>query len=854
MPSSYDLQIGRIWVPTLQGDYGLSLGNGLEAVGSLVFGGEARPRDLKLTLPVHGEWEDADPRAIANRLRRQLEALLENEAARLPGVYLRWLPFPDRDAWVAIGSAELVDAEGGPTAGNYTLELSDLKRVGTDTTIRPARRIRRADRRLTTVARDAEGTLFSSDFAAAPAIAAHVLPAGAVDLIGARSAPITPPGVRRGLGGSLPVLIDRPVDELVSFEQAAIAAGAGGGDVVIYDRRGKTADAGARAGLAGPNLTDFAGTDGKGGGVAAALDFSASNAGTPIETLVRGRQREDGTWVLYYRVERAPAASPLLRDLLGAAGTPVTPGGVVGVRIRTRELVGGGTRRALIYWHKADGTPSATAVTVAATGTDDVGAGNVAVPADAAFASLAASPLNTVTVWEVEVEAWAIVPGATSTPDFLSGDQRGRRWLGDPGVSFSALEPQAANGWEEVFGSTQRLTAGDVPVLENGLCRLRWGTVGGVPGFYFDVWSSTSSTYVERGRFIFWQDWPASTRATFNELLRANVVSWTPERVVLCVHLNRAGAGRARLYVTLQRGWLGPRFELYGSRYDGNVPGNVVQFAPAGAANDRTAVARLESAAALGALKVEPEQTFANATVGDFAAASAAGQPGGLIVAPAVAGAPPILLSVLQAAPVALLRNDTTPYGDARNGVSIDGRAAGAAARYLSVKVDALLGGQHVDSTAIRSSGGTITQVADAAASSGQATQDAQAAPTAFTLRIAGLGRGVYGTWVRARVVDAGATGSFRAVAAATGATVTTTSTAYVWLYLGESTIDLVGGGNEIRVFGWRSAGTGVVRFDRVACVPLERRDPLAPGYDGARDLAAQALVDSRQDLALVSR
>jgi hypothetical protein len=51
---------------------------------------------------------------------------------------------------------------------------------------------------------------------------------------------------------------------------------------------------------------------------------------------------------------------------------------------------------------------------------------------------------------------------------------------------------------------------------------------------------------------------PAGTASA----LRARVVEWTTERAVLCL-TTTAGAVRRELYITLQRGWTGPRFELY---------------------------------------------------------------------------------------------------------------------------------------------------------------------------------------------------------------------------------------------------------------------------------------------------
>jgi hypothetical protein len=51
--------------------------------------------------------------------------------------------------------------------------------------------------------------------------------------------------------------------------------------------------------------------------------------------------------------------------------------------------------------------------------------------------------------------------------------------------------------------------------------------------------------------------------------VRGSVVEWTPERAVLLVTgLQTPEFVRIRMYVTLQRGWTGPRFEVYAHDID----------------------------------------------------------------------------------------------------------------------------------------------------------------------------------------------------------------------------------------------------------------------------------------------
>jgi hypothetical protein len=112
--------------------------------------------------------------------------------------------------------------------------------------------------------------------------------------------------------------------------------------------------------------------------------------------------------------------------------------------------------------------------------------------------------------------------------------------------------------WETVYGPTQALTAGEPPVMENGLCRMRWDTQGSVPGFAIDAWTGTAweehaKAYAFRGA------------ANLDALVSCRLTEWTPERAVLKLVLAASGDGTARetLIVTLQRGWTAPRLELY---------------------------------------------------------------------------------------------------------------------------------------------------------------------------------------------------------------------------------------------------------------------------------------------------
>lgn len=108
-------------------------------------------------------------------------------------------------------------------------------------------------------------------------------------------------------------------------------------------------------------------------------------------------------------------------------------------------------------------------------------------------------------------------------------------------------DSQTVYGWEEVYGPDYPYTAGDVPVLANGRCRVIWTS-----GSSFNVQTSSGSAYSTDG----------SMSLGFSDLVHASVVEWTPERAVVKATF-LGGPGRGDVYITLQRGWAGPSFDVY---------------------------------------------------------------------------------------------------------------------------------------------------------------------------------------------------------------------------------------------------------------------------------------------------
>lgn len=213
--------LGPLTLPTLKGDVVETVGEQLDAVGAGVVPGDRRPRPLPLTIPIRGDrLTDADRRDAGLRLRRQVRALMENSPARLQGLYLAWSVDSEQNGWLLVGGGDLRYAMGGVVFGDFELALTDCYRVANTRTHRGARRIIRLDRRVATVARDYQGTLFSTDFAAISATARHYLGVAPTDVrTGSTGAPPTVATVT-ARDGAL-AYIDAATDgDVIDFEQA----------------------------------------------------------------------------------------------------------------------------------------------------------------------------------------------------------------------------------------------------------------------------------------------------------------------------------------------------------------------------------------------------------------------------------------------------------------------------------------------------------------------------------------------------------------------------------------------------------------------------------------------------------
>jgi hypothetical protein len=97
-------------------------------------------------------------------------------------------------------------------------------------------------------------------------------------------------------------------------------------------------------------------------------------------------------------------------------------------------------------------------------------------------------------------------------------------------------------------------------VLANGICRCRWLAS---PGALVVEWNKNTRNvaYTEMCRVLFYEELSGSTRS-LTTLIGAAIAEYSEERAV--VRLVLSGSGSVQdVYVTLQRGWSGPRVEQY---------------------------------------------------------------------------------------------------------------------------------------------------------------------------------------------------------------------------------------------------------------------------------------------------
>lgn len=225
--------------------------------------------------------------------------------------------------------------------------------------------------------------------------------------------------------------------------------------------------------------------------------------------------------------------------------------------------------------------------------------------------------------------------------------------------------------WEEVYGPDYPLVAGDVPVLDNSLCRVTYDAAN-TDGFRIERW--TGSAWTEKGKVLI--ERVGTSTALCDTLVSAHVVEWAPDRAVVRAVMKVAADSfsREEVYITLQRGWNGPRFEVYPAPKTGGVAAGAGVYIYRTSAPSGTETANKYDASL---------QTVTGATDFTPGAVGAATFSGENWVVMRRSGETALILAGLQSGATGRVAHDSSAYGSDRNGILI--RHASAA--YVSAQV-----------------------------------------------------------------------------------------------------------------------------------------------------------------------
>lgn len=452
------------------------------------------------------------------------------------------------------------------------------------------------------------------------------------------------------------------------------------------------------------------------------------------------------------------------------------------------------------------------------------------------------------------------------------------------------------NQWEEVYGPDYQwswLGAGatiDMPVVQNQLARVRYVNAT-VPYIAVDVWTpggaaNGTTGWVEQGAMM-----PLVNSAYSSSLVAASVLEYTPDRAVILTTWQQSVGTYTRVYMTLERGENGVTFEQYpapGATAQVNCVFNwVCAPNPKTTPDANSGVCKIDSQGT-GSVSAGTWTPGAGGTAKYVATAGTGTQTGngGQFGTAAFLGNSNFATSENW---VAILREQSsysTPsywqtslvvqqatacYAEYGNSSSVSGGGApygltavtagvqvgtigSPAPGYLQVQVAFSPNDPQQVLEAEAMTLGTGTSVTADAAASGGSTTTATRTTTAAHVTKTNWGANVPGQYrLFARCKVSSGTMSINAATnyPSTGGTVTTTSTTYVWLDLGEMATT---GANTLTINAWCSSGSGTLSVDRLEAVLVQDRIRTSPIYSGARDSGQSALFDSRMIGAIVAR
>jgi hypothetical protein len=468
----------------------------------------------------------------------------------------------------------------------------------------------------------------------------------------------------------------------------------------------------------------------------------------------------------------------------------------------------------------------------------------------------------------VRVTRLAFAPGPQCLVEFPDVGAPSYEWVGD-GLSSSTVDG------EEAYGPNHPMPF--PPVISNGICRIAWDSFEDGLRYAFANRPPGQTNNVvlrDQGVFTFHSSTSDLESGNFKlESLRSwDVLEWTPERAVVrytvfSTNVNSVYGETTDVYVTLQRGWTGPRIEAYtpNAQDDGNVgiafgaqpspnnPGHVSAFCGTTGGTGQHMSMSLASTGGVNwplmtTVDARFRAAFSPMSINDPAFACIPDDPSRAVVT----------MCPVRGTHIAYQFFSGTSEGG-RKGIAL-GQPSSPNAGYVGCQVGATpnwagssVHGYAVEAESVMNPAGTRTSVADAAGTGGNAVNDTQTSNAANTvvqtIAAANPAQSVrVSLWVRGRVTTGGDTGSFAATGFPT--TATTTSTTYVWLYLGEAVVSTSAAFN-IAIQAWRSAGAGTtgIRVDRYVAIPVSRTD-----LTGVRDHGQASLADCRQVPELVAR
>lgn len=446
-------------------------------------------------------------------------------------------------------------------------------------------------------------------------------------------------------------------------------------------------------------------------------------------------------------------------------------------------------------------------------------------------------------------------------------------------------DPVNGYGWEEVYGPDQPLTTADCVVVANSLCRVRY--VGATNSFAVDQYQAGVG-YVEQGRVTIWESAALDAYAQHintglilgNNSAIATVLEYSFERAV--IRISSLGPHcRIDTIITLQRGWLGPRFEAYAACFDGTTttPGAQLRYTP----NQIGVLALAEAGPAAGQVFMGGDPLFGWAQ-SPGATFATLGEPWVYIQNRAyVAALPGVVVSTPQSLARSPSYVDNTAYGGGnRPSTAVSARfgetQVGGQAVYGYVHMQlaftawadnaAWLG--EFDAVTYVTANAGITHPSDAgnnpvAATVIQSTNTASGTTAFLTAALAAaqVPFGRYAIFARVRVASSGAgaadgltcVGGFTGSLIADGAATRTSSTSYTWLYLGESVHANAADTLSFQLYRQTGAqATPKFMLDQLLLVPVERRIAGNVTHDGARDLGGLVLYDAQAVPTYVER